>query len=220
MASKMGERIIIGMKCGLNLAFVSLLAVNLAACGVSQLTEPLQRGLFGDEKQQNAEGQQVTTQATENNTPRTGSFSTSIARSSLGCPALEIAPGSRTITFSAPGGGSDPQSVMHRGEIIEVARECGTSSTGIAVKYGFSGRVLLGPRGKAGAITLPATLTVHDQSDAVVKSQKIRVVVNVAGGTTAGVFSEVKEIDVPVPAGNSAKDYRLYIGFEKQPDTG
>ena len=220
MANKMGERLTTSAKSGLNLALAALLAANLSACGVSQLTEPLQRGLFGGEKSQDAEGQQVTTQAEASSAPLQSGFSTSLASSSLGCPKLEINPESRTISFSAPGGGSDPQSVMHRGEIVEVARECGTSSTGIAVKYGFSGRVLLGPRGKAGSITLPATLTVLDQADAVIKSQKIRVVVNVPGGATAGVFSEVKEIDVPVPAGYTAKNYRLYIGFEKQQNTG
>ncbi len=221
MANKMRESFINRAKSGLNLAFTALIAVNLGACGVSQLTEPLQRGLFGGDKPQaNQQSQQATASAGGYGAPQGSGFNTTLASTSLGCPVFEINPDSRTITYSAPGGGNDPQSVMHRGEIVEVARECGASATGVAVKYGFSGRVLLGPRGKAGSITLPATLTVLNQANAVVQSQKIRVVVNVPGGSTAGVFSEVKEVDIPIPAGYSAKNYKIYIGFDTPPNTG
>jgi hypothetical protein len=217
----MVERFTTTVKSGLSLVFVSFMAANLAACGVSQLTEPLQRGLFGGDKPQDGEGQQATALAGGDGAPQQASgFSTTFASASVGCPVFEVNPDSRTIIFNAPGGGSDPQSVMHQGEILEVARECGTSATGVAVKYGFSGRVLLGPRGKPGSITLPATLTVVDQANAVVQSQKIRVVVNVPGGSTTGVFSEVKEVDVTVPAGYSAKNYKIYIGFDNQANAG
>lgn len=219
-AKTMAERSINRTKSGLNLVFAALMAANLGACGVSQLTEPLQRGLFGGDSAQNAEGQQATALAGGDGAPQASGFSTSFASVSVGCPVFEVNPDLRTIIFSAPGGGGDPQSVMHQGEILEVARECGTSATGVAVKYGFSGRVLLGPRGKPGSITLPATLTVVDQANAVVQSQKIRVVVNVPGGSTTGVFSEVKEVDVPVPAGYSAKNYKIYIGFDNQANAG
>jgi hypothetical protein len=221
VAKTMGERFTTTVKSGLSLVFVSFMAANLAACGVSQLTEPLQRGLFGGDKPQDGEGQQATALAGGDGAPQQASgFSTTFASASVGCPVFEVNPDSRTIIFNAPGGGSDPQSVMHQGEILEVARECGTSATGVAVKYGFSGRVLLGPRGKPGSITLPATLTVVDQANAVVQSQKIRVVVNVPGGSTTGVFSEVKEVDVPVPAGYSAKNYKIFIGFDLQANAG
>jgi hypothetical protein len=222
VAKKMGDGFTKRARTGLSLAVTAILAVNLGACGVSQLTDPLQQSVFGGDQSQNAEGQpqDATALASGDAGPQLSGFSTSLASTSLGCPVFEINPDSRTITFNAPGGGSDPQSVMHRGELVEVARECGTSATGVAVKYGFSGRVLLGPRGKPGSITLPAVLTVLDQGNAVVQSQKIRVVVNVPGGSTTGVFSEVKEVDIPVPAGYSAKNYKIHIGFEGQPQTG
>ncbi len=218
----MGNGFISAARKGLGVAGGVFLALSLSACGVSQVTEPLQEGLFGEGEAQNGDGQaaQGTAYASEDAVPPVDGFSTSVAGTSLGCPRLQITSDSRTITFHAPGGGNDAQSVMHRGEFVEVARECGVSSSGVAVKYGFSGRVLLGPRGKAGSITLPATLTVLDQGKAVVKTQKIRVVVNVSAGATTGVFSEVKEINVPIPAGKSANNYRIYIGFDKGSQTG
>lgn len=200
------------------------LCVSLSACGVSQVTEPLQRSLFGDdEAEQNAAEQpQPTTPVTPaaGDNGATSGFSTNLTRAPLGCPTLNISPELRTITFSAPGGGTDPQSVMHQGEIVKVARECGTSADGVAIKYGFSGRVLLGPRGKPGSITLPAKLKVLDRQNAVVKEQVIRVVVNVASGQTSGTFSEVKEVNLPVPVGQRATSYKLLIGFENAPGTG
>lgn len=198
-------------------------SVSLAACGMSQITEPLQRGLFGGDKppEANAEAQQVPAtpadiaQGNENGAA-TGSSSI-LASASTGCPVMEIAPDARTVTFSAPGGGSDPQSVMHRGEITQVARECGTSATGIAIKYGFQGRVLLGPRGKSGSITLPAQLTVVDRTNVVLQSEKIRIVVDVPSGQTTSAFSQVDEINLPIPAGVSSANYRLIIGFDAAP---
>jgi hypothetical protein len=205
------------------LVIFTIVGASLAACGVSQLTEPLQRGLFGGDKPQEAETQAApvtpSNLAGEQQGDTTGGFRTSLASTSLGCPKLEIANDGRTVTFSAPGGDNDPRAVMHRGEIDKVARECGTSVGGIAIKYGFSGRVLLGPRGKPGSITLPAKLTVVDRTNVVLQTQNIRVVVNVPAGQTAGAFSEVKEIDLPIPAGVSAKNYKIIIGFDNPPGT-
>ena len=210
------------------LAGIGAMALAVAACGMSQITEPLQRGLFGGDKPQTETVEQQQEEAPV--TPAAlasaqsgqgeGAIGTSLSTAAMGCPTFDIESTGRSITFSAPGGGNDPQSVMHRGEIQQVARECDTSASGVAVKYGFSGRVLLGPRGKSGSITLPAKVTIVDRTNVVLQTQKIRVVVNVPAGETAGAFSEVKEVDLPIPAGVSAKNYRIYVGFDPEASAG
>lgn len=192
----------------------------VAACGVSQLTAPFQNGIFGggsEEETTEAEAAPATP-ATIIGADQTGQVGTSsLTTASLGggCPSLSVASSDKTITFNAPGELADNLSVMHRGEITKTARECGQSASGLAVKYGFSGRVLLGPKGKPGSITLPAQVTVVDASKATLKTEKIRVVVNVPAGSTAGYFSEVREIDLPIPPGASPKAYRIYVGFDR-----
>lgn len=206
---------------GLKLSVLVFLSLSLASCGVSQLTEPLQRGLFGSDEKQNENADNAQSAGAAGGEPnQLGGFTTKLASTSMGCPVIEIDPDTRTVSYTAPGSGNDPQAVMHRGEIVEVARECGTSANGITVKYGLSGRVLLGPRGKPGSITLPVQLKIVDRTNVVIKKQDIRVVVNIPAGETAGVFSQVSNVDIPVPVGATAKNYKLFIGFATAQSSG
>lgn len=138
-----------------------------------------------------------------------------LTAASIGCPSLDIATGDRSVTFNAPGTAGDNLGVLHRGEITNTARECAPAPSGLTVKYGFSGRVLLGPQGKPGTLSLPAKVTVVDGKRATVKTEKLRVVVNVPAGSTAGFFSEVREIVLPLDANEPSKKYRLYVGFDQ-----
>jgi hypothetical protein len=187
----------------------------LSACGVSQFTAPFQGGLFGGSKSEASEEKKPITpeslaSAAESGQPNGNDLTTA----SIGCPNVDISSANRTITFNAPGAAADSLSVMQRGEITNTARECNPSSSGLAVKYGFSGRVLLGPKGKAGSITLPAVVTVVDGVKSTVKTEKVRVVVNIPAGADTGYFSEVREISLPMSPGVSPKTYRIYVGFD------
>jgi hypothetical protein len=199
-------------------ATVGALCCALGACGVSQLTSPFKGGLFGGGKQETSAPapEPGVNQANLIAAAQTGkSDPAGLTAASIGCPSLDIAAGDRSITFNAPGTAGDSLGVMHRGEITNTARECAPAPSGLTVKYGFSGRVLLGPKGKPGTLSLPAKVTVLDGSRATVKTEKVRVVVNVPAGSTAGYFSEVREIVLPIDANESSKKYRVYVGFDQ-----
>jgi len=191
----------------------------LGACGVSQLTSPFKGGMFGGgdkqettaaapQPQQSGVNQANLLTAAQTGKPDADALTTA----SIGCPSLDIANGDRSVTFNAPGTAGDALGVMHRGEITNSARECVPAPSGLTVKYGFSGRVLLGPKGKPGTLTLPAKVTVVDGGRTTVKTEKLRVVVNVPAGSTAGYFSEVREIVLPIAPGAR---YRVYVGFDQ-----
>ena len=191
----------------------------LGACGVSQLTSPFKGGLFGGgDKQETTAAAPQPEQASVNQAnlltaAQSGkSDAGGLTTASIGCPSLDISNGDSSVTFNAPGTAGDNLGVMHRGEITNSARECVPAPSGLTVKYGFSGRVLLGPKGKPGTLTLPAKVTVLDGSRATVKTEKLRVVVNVPAGSTAGYFSEVREIVLPIAPGAR---YRVYVGFDQ-----
>jgi hypothetical protein len=106
---------------------------------------------------------------------------------------------------------------MHRGEITETARECAPGiSGGLNVKYGFSGRVLLGPQGKPGTVTLPVKITITDASRNTVKAEQVKLPVTIPGGQPVGQFSVVREVLVPAPPGASPRNYRILIGFDRK----
>lgn len=202
----------------LRAATVGAICGALGACGVSQLTSPFKGGLFGGGKEETTAAapqpaQSDVNQANLLTAAQSGqSDAGGLTPASIGCPSLDIAAGDRSVTFNAPGTVGDSLGVMHRGEITNSARECVPAPSGLTVKYGFSGRVLLGPKGKPGTLTLPAKVTVLDGSRAPVKTEKLRVVVNVPAGSTAGYFSEVREIVLPIAPGAR---YRVYVGFDQ-----
>ncbi|WP_125461663.1 MULTISPECIES: hypothetical protein [Rhodomicrobium] len=195
----------------------------LGGCGVSTLTSPFKNGLFGGSQETTAStaapapaAEPGVSQANLLGQAQAGqSGGGEVTAANIGCPSFDVSIGARSITFNAPGTSGDSLSVMHRGEITNTARECSPSTSGLAVKVGFSGRVLLGPRGKSGTLTLPAQVTVVDGSKSTLKTEKIRVVVNVPAGETAGYFSEVREMVLPIPVSSSPKSYRMWVGFDQ-----
>jgi hypothetical protein len=196
-------------------AAISCAVSMLAGCGVSTLTNSFSGGMFGGSKttettQKVSEGNLLT--AAQNNPGDPADITAQGGE----CPSLSVAQGDGSITFMAKGG-NDGLSVMHRGEITKTARECSPSiNGGLNVKFGFAGRVLLGPQGKPGTVTLPIKITVLDSGRAPVKTDLVKVPVSITPDQTTGYFSVVREVVVPLPPGASAKSYRVVVGFDRK----
>ncbi len=194
-------------------AVICMMSV-LGGCGVSTLTSTFSGGIFGGSKQPEtqqkvSEGNLLTAAQTD------AGKQVDITAPGSECPQLSVAPGDNNITFMAKGG-TDNLAVQHRGEITKTARECSPSlSGGISVKYGFAGRVLLGPQGKPGTVTLPVKVTVLDGSRTTIKSDLVKVPVTITPDQTAGYFSVTREIVVPVPQGGSVRSYRILVAFDR-----
>ncbi|MGV1015709.1 MAG: hypothetical protein ACOYB4_12140, partial [Methyloceanibacter sp.] len=77
---------------------------------------------------------------------------------SANCPQVVAWPNERLVTIYQPGHVGDAQHVIHRGEITKLSRECQIFSGRVVVKYGVAGRVLLGPKGRPGSVTLPVNV--------------------------------------------------------------
>ena len=98
------------------------------------------------------------------------------------------------MTIYEQGKVGDGLAVMHRGEITKTARECQIEPGRITVKYGFSGRVLLGPKGRPGRVTLPLNVFVTDAKREKVVTDKVTVDVDVALDKPIGYFSFVRTV--------------------------
>lgn len=191
---------------------------TLSGCGISTLAKTFNGGgggIFGGGKPT-----ETTQKVSESNllTAAQNSPNPQVDITGAGgeCPTVSVAPGDGNITFMAKGG-NDGLSVIHRGEISKTARECSPSiNGGLSVKFGFAGRVLLGPQGKPGTITLPVKVTVLDGARATLKSELVKVPVSITPDQTTGYFSVVREVVVPLPAGASAKSYRVIVGFDRK----
>ena len=120
------------------------------------------------------------------------------------------------MTIYEPGRVGDGLAVMHRGEITKTARECQIEPGRVTVRYGFSGRVLLGPRGQAAATsTLPVNVFVTDAKREKIATDKVNVDVAVALDKPIGYFSTVRTVTFDIPEGARPGEFEVFVGFDR-----
>lgn len=132
-----------------------------------------------------------------------------------GCPRFAVWPRDHHVTIYEQGRIGDGLAVMHRGEITQTARECQIQGTRVTVKYGFSGRVLLGPKGRAGHVSLPVNIFVTDAKRARVLNESGMVDVTVTSDKPVGYFSAVRTVSFDVPVGSRAGEFEVFVGFDQ-----
>ncbi len=137
------------------------------------------------------------------------------------CPEVVAWPRDRLLTIYQPGHVGDNLAVIHRGEITKMARECQVYSDRVVVRYGFAGRVLLGPKGAPGVVTLPVNVRVAGAEQKTLASDKMTISATVPANDPAGYFSMVREIAFPIQIGTRPEDYKIFVAFDRtQPGAG
>ncbi len=192
------------------------LAAGLGGCGMSSLTSGLGGGVFGSSKQAasvDAITEEQLLSAAKADEAATGS--TSVGAVAHGCPKFVPWPRENHVTIYEQGRVGDALAVMHRGEITKTARECQIEPGKVTVKYGFSGRVLMGPKGKGGAVTLPVTVTVTDAKRAKIAVDMAKVDTAVSIDKPIGYFSAVRTVTFAIPEGSRPGDFEVFVGFDR-----
>ena len=193
-----------------------MVAASLAGCGMSSLTSGLgglgSSGSTSTAASSGVSEEQLLSAAKAGDTNTTGS--TNVGEVSFGCPRLSVASRDSNITFYEPGRSGDGLAIMHRGEITKTARDCEVLPGRVTVKYGFSGRVLLGPRGKPGPISLPVNVYVTDAKRAKITAQAMKVDVVVGPDKPIGYFSAVQSVTFEVPEGSRPGEFEVTVGFD------
>jgi hypothetical protein len=205
-----------GASAAARLVAVAALGFALAGCGVSTLTSGLGGGVFGSSGSKPTETkgvseEQLLTAAKAEGNDGFGSG----GEVAGGCPRFVVWPRDNNLTIYEQGRVGDGLAVMHRGEITKTARECQVEQNKVTVKYGFSGRVLLGPKGKSGNITMPLTVFVTDAKREKVTNDKMKVDVSVAVDKPIGYFSMVRTVTFTIPEGSRPGEFELFVGFER-----
>ena len=138
-----------------------------------------------------------------------------------GCPRFTAFSRDNNLTIYEAGRIGDALGVVHRGEITKTARECSVANGRVTVKYGFSGRILLGPKGKTGNVQLPLTVFVTDAKKERVANDRLKIDVPVALDKPIGYFSTVREVTFTLPEGSRPGEFEVFVGFERNvPNAG
>lgn len=143
-----------------------------------------------------------------------GSLSTGAI--TAGCPQFVPQPREGNVTIYEDGRIGDGLAIKHRGEITKTARECIIEPGRVTVKYGFSGRVLLGPRGQSGRATFPINVSVVDAKREQVAADVMEVGVDLNVDNPISYFSAVRTITFDVAQGARPGEYQMLVAFDKK----
>jgi len=135
----------------------------------------------------------------------------------IDCPGVEIRQGASTFQQSGADNGSAALSLRYQANFIRFARECALRSGNVVMKVGVEGRVILGPAGGPGPITLPVRLAVVKEGlePKVIWTKFYMVPVVVPPGQPNVLFTHVEEdMSFPNPPGDGLDAYVVYVGFD------
>ncbi len=195
-------------------------ALGLGGCGMSSLTSGLGSSMFGGSSASSSDSTKISEEQLLA-AAKSADGTTGAVEVSTGCPKVVANSRDNNLTIYEPGRVGDGLAIVHRGEITKTARECVIEGNKVIVKYGFSGRVLLGPRGKSGPITLPVNVYVADTKREKVATDTLKVDTTVAIENPIGYFSAVRIISFDVPEGARAGEYEVNVTFERNtPNSG
>jgi hypothetical protein len=130
------------------------------------------------------------------------------------CPELHLQVGGEAYATFQPDHDGEAKYVRYLGSISQTAREClSVSDTALSLKVGVSGRVVAGPKGGIGKVTMPIRVTVVKQhGNKVLFDKTYPTAMSVSGSDLKGTFSQVFE---PISFKRTANDEDLiiYVGF-------
>jgi hypothetical protein len=181
----------------------------LSACAVSSISSPFKSG-SADEAASSVNADKLLETAKADN-GQEGAASAAEAH----CPQVVAWPHDRLLTVYEPGHNGDSLSIVHRGEITKLARECQLYSDRVVVRYGFAGRVLLGPKGQSGVVNLPVRVHVAGPDKKVLVKDAMKLTATIPAGNPVGYFSMVREVSFPVVVGSRPEDYKIFVAFDK-----
>ena len=187
----------------------------VAGCGLSTLTSGLGTGsVFGGGAavpQDAKVNEDELLAAARGESNYTGSLGDVAAN----CPRINVITRDNNVTIYESGRACDGLWVMHRGELTRTARECQFEGGKLTVKYGFSGRVLMGPKGRAGTVSLPVTVAVADAKRDRVKAETMKIETAVSVDKPIGYFSTVRTVTFDVPVGSRPGEFEIQVGFDR-----
>jgi len=137
----------------------------------------------------------------------------------LDCPTVEIRQGASTFSQSAQESGSNALSLRFQASFLKTARECALHGANVTMKVGVQGRVIVGPAGISGPITLPMRLAVVKEGlePKTIWTKFYSVPVTMPPGQPNVLFTQVEEdLTVPMPASKDFDQYVIYVGFDPE----
>jgi len=115
-------------------------------------------------------------------------------------------------TYAGGARTGDAEKLAYQASIGDYSRQCSLNDTNLTMTVVAQLRVLAGPSGSSGKVTLPVRITVYDGEDALY-SEVTNFPVEVGSGATQALF---RKDGIKLPVGSGAL-VRVNIGFDQGP---
>lgn len=133
------------------------------------------------------------------------------------CPPVEVLEGAGAHQVFDGSGSTDPFALRYQASIAQTARECSNLGVEAGIRVGIVGRLIIGPKGAPGAFRVPLRIAVVDELAKPVYSEVKQVDVTVPSGQSTAAFNVIEDsIVVPIPA-NRFAGWRILVGYDPKP---
>lgn len=131
------------------------------------------------------------------------------------CPEVTIRQGTQVLPIYEAGRDGDPEALRFQASISRTDRECRTDpTTGVtSIKVGLAGRVLAGPSGATGDVTLPIRVVLVRNGTEVVSSTLHTVAATVTAAEPSVLWTLVDDT-VVASAADAALPLDIFVGFD------
>lgn len=130
------------------------------------------------------------------------------------CPNVTLRSGTASYNTYSGRAKDDPQQMVYQASIADVTRKCSYTDDAVAMTVAVAGRVVPGPMGRAGTITMPIRVAVV-RGDQTIYSKLHRFPVQVSdtAGATQFVFTDT-EVVIPGPV---ERNIQVFAGYDEGP---
>lgn len=129
------------------------------------------------------------------------------------CPQVGMLEQSAIRNSYAGNAKDDPAKLIYRASLSEATRACTANDTTLTIHVQAQGRVVIGPAGNPGRITIPVNVEVLD-GDKVLYSQTTSTSVDVPAEGVAQFLFDKPDVSIPNQLGGVSTFTRVRIGFD------
>ncbi|MGZ3411304.1 MAG: hypothetical protein ACXWKA_13480, partial [Xanthobacteraceae bacterium] len=134
------------------------------------------------------------------------------------CPRIDIRQGASTLLVNSANNEPNALGLRYQGTFVRAARECRVTGSNVSIKIGVQGRVILGPAGGPGQVTVPLRYALVSEGLTDLKpvwSKLYLISVEIPPQTANVGFTNISEdLTVPIPPAAELENWVIYIGFD------
>jgi hypothetical protein len=127
------------------------------------------------------------------------------------CPKVVLDDTSSFYRTYAKSGSKDDQDVVFQASLAETTRACMQSETGMTIKVQVAGRLIAGPQGHAGTLSMPLRVQVKD-GDQVISNELVPFSATLASADQPVQFLFSKDVSI---AANPSATTQVSVGFDQ-----